>query len=252
MIDKNKIEFCNPKDSRLNKIENLLIKELGIERSELPEGELYEYFRNNYNNPILLDPTISKNSLVQTFVKLSDSEYQGIDFPTLFSSGKNEKGTIVIISEDPLRKHKDNEISIGTPYALHRKKFRDQTQRGLFNLIESLVSDGYTIYLTDVYKLYIKKDNQTKYRFQESEIAIFKSILKKELDIINPSLVITFGNPSRDALSSMEIGFDSHDFIHPSGAANKSWKKLEEFTDIQCTDKNKYAFIYKNIKSKCA
>lgn len=242
----NAIEFCSLNDKRLVEIEELIKAKMGI----VSQSGIYEYLRNNYNNKAFDDLTVKKSNLVTLFGKLKESTHQGIDFPILYSADKNDK-TVVIVALDPLRSVPESDISIAAPFALHRFEFRNKKQKAVFDLIKKLVEVGYNVYVTDIYKLYMKNGNEN-YKFQDAEAEIFHEMLQEELEIMKPDLIITFGKVSRIALDKINLPINRCSFIHPSGRASQYWKALDYFSDKKCSAENKFIYIHEKIKSALA
>lgn len=89
-----------------------------------------------------------------------------VDLPSLMEL-KNDsvnKPTIAIIRQDPLTHNLCQEVEVGTPYGLHHKNSREGTKL-YFEIIYDLLKDlNCRIYLTDVYKMWIKNPNDSKRR----------------------------------------------------------------------------------------
>ncbi len=127
----------------------------------------------------------------------------GIDIPVLWTpdEGKAPK-TVLLLAQDPLRDsdywdeiytpkqfsddEKKNTVIIGTPYALHlseeiKSKTLSNGKRKRWNinvykkLIEAIVSKGYNVYCTDIFKYYFK---QHKYDILDFD----KNILQEEIN----------------------------------------------------------------------
>ena len=106
----------------------------------------------------------------------------------------------MLVALDPLRnpKHfsdfKDEDVIIGTPFAQHSSHYREHSQEIVFNFIKHIVDKNYHMYVTDVYKVWMKDDkkkNENKGHDLNNESTIFEKLLRKELDIIDPKIVIT-------------------------------------------------------------
>ncbi|AFY50445.1 uracil DNA glycosylase superfamily protein [Nostoc sp. PCC 7524] len=157
----------------------------------------------------------------------------GVDIPSILEKDNNilNKKTVAIIGQDPLR-HSDTrveEISIATPYALHLKNCREKlhTTRRYFDLIKILLDEGYRVYLTDIFKVFVsKEDCDRRLPLTKQDHTRFIQVLKAELEIFKPIAVITWGQEARIGVSSIKLQHKHLVFPHPSGAANGTWRKL--------------------------
>ena len=120
---------------------------------------------------------------------------------------------------------------IGTPFAQHSSYYREGSQEVVFASIKHIINKNYHVYVTDVYKVWMKDDKKKGnegYKLTK-EYTIFRQLLRKELDIIDPKIIITFGNDARDSYTDISKDCDPRPhkhFIHPSGQARGAWKKL--------------------------
>ncbi len=93
----------------------------------------------------------------------SDKQTVGIDLPVLISS-KESKGVIFILGEDPLRndnyenENKVGSIILSTPYGIHFEKCRKGRQKIYWLISELILKMGYSLYYTDVNKIWIKRN----------------------------------------------------------------------------------------------
>ena len=64
----------------------------------------------------------------------------------------------------------------------------------VFNFIKHIVDKNYHMYVTDVYKVWVEQKEYKKSHllFKNNESTIFKELLREELDIIDPKIIITF------------------------------------------------------------
>lgn len=154
-----------------------------------------------------------------------------VDLPSLLelSDGVQEKPTIVLLGQDPKSNQSYDRISLGTPYGLHHKGSREQltNTKLYFKMIQVLMELGYRVYLTDIFKVWICNPQRlySGMTLPKADRDKFLDILEAELDIMNPTAVVTWGKPSARSIKDLEV--DLHlEFPHPSGAANKAWKEL--------------------------
>lgn len=166
-----------------------------------------------------------------------------VDLPSLLEThdGSQDKPTIVVLGQDSKSGQSHQDISLGTPYGLHHKGSREQLKstKLYFEMIQVLMKLGYRVYLTDVFKVWVCNP-QRPYcgiRLPKADRDKFVEILERELSIVKPVAVVTWGNPSADIARNLK--FPHHPFPHPSSAAGGAWKKL---MDKSPTYANKLAY----------
>lgn len=228
-------------------------------------NEYYDKFKNSYENDLnVYDLHVpkaelklnTKNITSKTIEHYSkDSTFVGLDLPIFLEAPENskERKKVMIIALDPLRSKSNaglNHIYIGAPFAVQTKEKR--TDGYYWKIITDLINNDCDLYLTDLFKLWMK-NNGKKYNFKE-EYTIFTGILKKEMEEVKPDLVLTFGTEAGYAGCSLIDKTKLLTSLHPSRNANGSWKKLfvENKLDQKCTFANKSAFILNGLLKKVA
>lgn len=158
----------------------------------------------------------------------------GIDLPSIFEldNGDSNKKTVAIIGQDPSRKSEKrvDDIELGTPYGLHLKNCREllPNTRLYFDLIKVLLAEGYRVYLTDVFKIWVSQSDSDSQGICLSQIDSdrFINLLSAELGIFKPLTVITWGKVAGNTVKALDLKAKHCEFLHPSGAANGAWRKL--------------------------
>ena len=198
------------------KFENELFSFINENVIDVPKkkiSEIYSFWRGG-SPDLKIDP---KEVYVQNKSSISLSQgvpdgacFLGVDFPTWFdkSNNQNNKKKIIILGIDPLRNKAvfdhwkaiyAEDVIIGTPYALHDLKMRDGRQKNYWTLIETLSEDNF-VYLTDIYKTFFYTDQSKRTRsyiyYENKLIAHHIELVKKEIKLIKPDLIITFGRIS--------------------------------------------------------
>ncbi len=212
------IEFCNFSENELTQICININKLISVPQDEIKGyyHKFKEIFKKGFNNNIYNLKTdqydINKYIPIQK-EKIYDKEDEwintGIDMPICFSTPMSKK-TIFIVGQDPLRneqyydsEHPNNEYAIiGTPYSLHNNYYRKNRFKELFSLIQSIVKEMEAkVYISDIYKIYfaVNKDPSINIlRFTEN--TIHKKILKEEIDLLEPDLIISFGIKATESI----------------------------------------------------
>lgn len=168
-----------------------------------------------------------------------------IDLPSLFEfdDGINDKPMIVVLGQDSKSDQDSEQISLGTPYGLHHKGSREILGRTklYFEMIVALLTLGYRVYLTDVYKVWVCDPNRPYYgvKLPRVDQEKFTSTLKVEILAMNPVALVTWGKESANSVKELDLNIQHLIFPHPSGAANGTWKKLMNQSP---THENKLAY----------
>jgi hypothetical protein len=159
-------------------------------------------------NFVFNDKLIHSNQNIPEGVSL-----KGIDLPTWFGDYSNKK--IVVLGIDPLRSKGvferednadiDNDVIIGTPYAFHEKETREKWCAGYWKLIDGLRKSNHFVYCTDVFKTYYHNNTTNLRSYSDSKSGFTSNlyhaeVLKKELELINPDLIIVFGKIAYEKL----------------------------------------------------
>jgi hypothetical protein len=215
-------KFCNQEfeSNRLYEIIDFFYP-IGVDSIK----EIYDFFHTAFDLEFdqlkkINHSTVHRNisemeKLKQNFLIAKNAAYLGIDFPTWmnFDPVSNKK-KIMIVGIDPLRSEDDRKykIEIGTPYGFHIKLLREKHTKHYWDFIESL-SDEYAIYMTDTFKVFYykdeKKDSLRSYKDQSftnshnssdekyKDKDIHQSIFNKEVEFIQPDLIVTLGHLPR-------------------------------------------------------
>jgi len=108
------------------------------------------------NNGKLLDDFINKNKINKRQNIPNNTTLLGVDLPTCFGEYSQKK--IIFVGIDPVRNEEefkkinakiDNDVIIGTPYALHKKIFREKRCAAYWEIIKKLQVHSF-IYVTDI------------------------------------------------------------------------------------------------------
>lgn len=218
---------------------------------------LYRVDRDNYTTPYTERGSLVPISKGESFKeKFHSSDYWvGFDLPLFIKADGNIKN-IMIVAEDPLRSQSDpnlipfrSQILLSTPFATHLDWCR-RALKEYWDFHSTLLDEGYNVYMTDINKIWIQKDgNSKKERLPNDLIINFRRTLQAEIEMINPEVIVTYGRPAELALKSFSL--DSKQkvihFPHPSKTANGSWKillsKWNADPNTRCTGENKLRYM---------
>lgn len=187
---------------------------------------------------------------------LTNKSIIGLDMPVLVTDPNRKeesKGTVVILAQDPLRESSGlsgktaTDIILGLPFALQDDGAKGCTSviRGSQNsIVEHLISKGYDVYLTDIFKLYMR-DSKTnnKVPVDKALYEEYLGLLSQELQQVGPAFILTMGNEASRAMGTLSPYV--HNLVHPSNNNNRQWKKLQTanpqiLKTLDLADKMKY------------
>lgn len=181
---------------------------------------------------------------------LANKSIIGLDMPVLVTDSDSEgksKGTVVILAQDPLRGSTvQTDIILGLPFALQDGNAKGCTSviRGSKDsIVEHLISKGYDVYLTDIFKLYMRDLQNNKVYPDENLYNEYLDLLRQELQQVGPAFVLTMGNEASRAMGTLSPYV--HNLVHPSNNNNRQWKKLQTanpqiLKTLDLADKMKY------------
>jgi uracil-DNA glycosylase len=202
------------------------------------------------------------HSVSRDFYKSLDAKFQStylkspvvaVDLPSLMEldERRDNKPTVAIIGQDPKNDRDYEQLVIGTPYGLHRKGCREELSNTklYFEMIQILLELGYRVYLTDILKIWVCNPERPYcgIKLPSADLERFTNMIKPELAVVKPVVVITWGNVAGKAVDKLKLDIEHLKFIHPSGAANGAFKKL---TGISPNDSNKLAYWRHEISQK--
>lgn len=192
-----------------------------------------EFNLEGYPPEIRLPRNIFRSNDLDFQERYSEALVVGVDIPSLLEKSNNcsSKKTIAILGQDPLRKSKKRieDIGIATPYAMHLKVCREKLRntRLYFDLIKVLLDEGYRVYLTDIFKVWVSEADEDKaIPLSRKDYPRFADVLRAELEIFKSPVVITWGKVASRALRSLKLNINHLEFPHPSGANNGRWHEL--------------------------
>lgn len=124
----------------------------------------------------------------------------GIDFPIWFNT-EIEKPKIMVLGIDPLRNKNifkkmkadtNQNVIIGTPYALDNYEMRHGRTKQYWNFINKLNEKNF-VYITDIYKIFYSAEGQQKSSDYFKKNNKFQELLKQEIELVKPDIIVTLG-----------------------------------------------------------
>lgn len=255
-----KKNFCNL-DLFGKNIEKLVANEIfGREQSELI-AQRYEDMRNNFDkytqdyartkdeqwqfseglhpyfNPELGREYMDTTAVVMPvthpdFKEIFNGSYGsiGVDLPTWFNIKDDNKGRIMLIAQDPLRSKWYGRLTdkavVSSPFGLQDRVHRNSFKGGrrFHILVSKLVGANYGVYLTDCRKFFVK-DHSTSDTFYKLKKDNYIKILRKEIELVDPTRIVAFGNCAYGNCCEMFPEKDRYRLMgkipHLSGSAHK-------------------------------
>lgn len=131
-----------------------------------------------------------------------NARFFGIDFPYWFD-WNSDKIKLLVVGINPLRNernfngHDHNEILINSGWGSHNDFDFNQSYSDFFHGIENT----HRIFLTDYQKIYFDWNGRNSYSYTPfKNDVIHQRILNLELEIIQPDIIICFGNAVANSL----------------------------------------------------
>ena len=155
------------------------------------------------------------------------------DFPVWFNLLANQR--IMMVAQDPMPRSKEwykecRDAICSTTFGLHNASWRKRGNGGrrMWLLIQRLIELQIGVYLTDCKKLYIQSVEGTHIKENEKQIEIYSQLLRAEVETIQPSLIVSFGNEAEKQLCSLLEGLNVHilKVPHFSGQAQGAIKNF--------------------------
>jgi hypothetical protein len=256
-----KLQFCPYTDKDFDVIREVLETVFMVSDYSRIKGVYSEFQQNFYGKELPKLQTISKEAVKphsdREFSRkfLDDQFLPGIDLPSLLCPETRGEATVFLVGEDPLRKEKlrqqiSGQVILSTPFGTHLPKERTGRLRVYWGLIEYLIEHGSNVYLTDVFKLWLKGVGNNKEHFTKETIHLFYAALQKEVAYFNPSIIVSFGNTARELVEPLKTDAKKINFTHPAATANGKWKKiLEEWGwNEGCSASGKVEYMAKKIE----
>lgn len=165
------------------------------------------------------------------------------DFPVWFNLLANQR--IMMVTQDPMPRSKEwykecRDAICSTTFGLHNASWRNKGNGGrrMWLLIQRLINSQIGVYLTDCKKLYIQSVEGTHIKETQKQIETYSQLLRAEVETIQPSLIVSFGNESKKQLCSLLEGANVHilEVPHFSGQAQGAirnffnWQKGASFS----------------------
>ena len=168
---------------------------------------------------VLLEVPINVFPNLSSFSNSSDL---GHDLPYWIEVNEKEKGRIMLVSQDPLRKKQRSDfITFSTPFGMHSLDYRGN--RLVTQLVEQLLYRGYSVYLTDYHKLYSENSSGPVVVRNEMDI------IKEEIAIFEPTMIVALGKVAGNALQALQSSRPVIlNLLHPN-ARQKGVSKLNYY-----------------------
>lgn len=139
------------------------------------------------NENVLIDTQYLSNFGDFLEDKIDQIKNIGIDFPILFENPGKPK--MAIIAMDPKRNDKHgiqkSQVLLGSVFALNNANNRGTNRNDYWDFIEPLLAD-YSVYLTDVYKIYYDTKYVNNQKVSNKDVSFKqKTINRNEIESIN-------------------------------------------------------------------
>lgn len=180
----------------------------------------------------------------------------GLDLPTWFYQTHGAP-FVMIVTQDPLRNAEwygdkkcenfiCNDAVVSSPFGLQDAHHREKGNGGkrMWMLVRALLERGYNIYLTDCRKFFVYDRVESDAYTTSDKMNLYRNILKKEIDIIDPKLIVTLGHSARKSCSAL-LGDDNRLSGYIPHFCGTACHKIKDFFGIKSeTDINQLAELY--------
>lgn len=239
--------FCKFSPTEFSDLSNVLCSVFNTNQVQLET--FYNSWRNTFDVADYPQPQMVDRSFFVPEGKEFREQYNkapmiGSDLPSLIELNNtcSNKPTIVILAQDPLRSQQSEKIELGTPFGFHAKGCREhyRATKLYFKMVDVLLRKGYRVYLTDIFKIWIRQAGEQNRGIKlGSNADRFLNLLEAELKICNPVALITWGKQSAKAIQNLPLKVNSFNFPHPSGG-NRCWPTILNGQSATHANKVKY------------
>lgn len=206
--------FCEP-SGFLDKCLDILCASKGIFKanSKTVLKDVYDDMRTNLNSSQYIIYPV-RGSIVSTTVNKgtiskNNMIYAGHDFPVWLNDPTFAKYRVMVVSQDPRRNDQEMgdctyEVGISTPFGLHSMSWRSNKTKGfvhwLFDKLLAEYGPQMSVYYTDVYKF---RGVGPKSVLDTSNFDVYKDILRQEIELFEPNVVLLMGNEAQEAYNGV-------------------------------------------------
>ncbi len=180
-------------------------------------ADLHSY--KGYDDTTAVTMTITHPVFKEDF---KDKGAIGLDLPIWFNV-KAWRPRIMLIAQDPLRSNEwyaeCRDAVVSSPFALHDATHREKRNGGkmVYELVKLLVKEDYGVYLTDANKYFVWNHKESN-AYAKRKKDVYAEILKKEIDLVRPTLCVCFGRKAEQVVCKLGIE-NVHFMPHLSGTA---------------------------------
>lgn len=168
-----------------------------------------------------------------------DEAVVSFDFPVWFNMAHANSGRIMIVTQDPISRdikwYKDcRDALCTTVFGLHNPIWRNKGNGGkrIWLLADKLMGNGYGVYFTDCNKFAIQSTSGKVMTLDRAQEQAYRDMLKDEIEIVKPNLIVTFGRLAHDALQSItQASIPVLNLPHFSGQAQGHIKEFFKWDD---------------------
>lgn len=161
------------------------------------------------------------------------------DFPVWFNMAAEGSRRIMFVTQDPVSRdvkwYRDcRDALCTTVFGFHNPLWRNKGNGGkrMWLLAGKFVENGYGVYFTDGNKFAIQTTEGDMIKPTEAQTAAYREMLKAEIGMVNPALIVAFGKTAEEVLKSLipdEVPVIS--LPHFSGQAQGKIKEFFNWTE---------------------
>jgi hypothetical protein len=231
---------------------------------EIQKARIHDIVHGSFISLQALIPNPIKSEIRQTIRnKLINKEQPSYESDNNnYDTKRSENAVKPDDTQREINKIKQN-LFLSSPFGLHCRDYRECNGEVMQTIVDEILKNGHSVYLTDFYKAFTldpnKKDKKS-IDLLSGFVGQFKDILDEEIRLYKPNLIICFGNDATNALLTKKVEYGTIQTYkasikeykvlslpHISGANNACWKKI--LNGERCTANNKAMYINEKISN---
>ena len=154
---------------------------------------------------------------------LKESNLVCAELPVFYQSNGADAKTVVIVGLEPFKSGiAEKSMTVSAPFALHNCEWREREggTKFYFNFIKAILDRGFNVYVTDIFKLLLKKDTN-------AELPKCKELLDIELAQFDSPIILPFGKAASIAcVSELMLTQQIISMPNPNVSANRIWSTI--------------------------
>lgn len=203
------------------------------------------------------DTSVVPIPITNGLFKLADTVVS-FDFPVWFNMEESTGRRVFMLFQDPIPRnikwYRDCEDALcSTVFGMHNPLWREKGNGGkrMWLLIQALIQQEIGVYLTDCNKLAMQSRTGEMQLPSPQQISAYRDMLKDEIELVNPSLIVAFGNTASSVNESFgALGIPTLSLPHFSGLAQGKIREFFNWPEEKLFPIDVQAELYCNVITK--